>query len=188
MPSGWGDIDTGFPQLKGGRSTEDKLASIQDYLFMLVESLGYTLRNLDISRNMNRVSVDLFSGQLTQPLYGRIEGTEGKLTELGVTAEGIAARVSNAEGSLSSLTLTAQGLQTQVSNVSGQVSSLSQTVYGFELYADNGYNFSYLTLSSGGINFGSAIISFAGMVAFNDLSTSGRTTINGANITSSCIC
>ena len=187
MPGPWGAIDTGFPQFTGQESTDTKIATIQDYLYMLVENLGYTLRNLDIARNMNKNSVERFTGQITDPVYARIEGAEGKLTQLALTADGLGLRISNAEGDISTLTVTAQGLQSQVANANGQISSLSQTVHGFSLSVSNGPDFSYLTLSSNGINFGAATISFTGVVTFSDLSTAGRTTIVGNNITSGTI-
>ena len=207
MPSNWLYIDTNFPAFTGEESTDEKVTTIQNYMFMLVEQLRYTLHNLDLS-NMNNTAVERFTNYITEPVYGRIADAEGNITELGLTAQGLALRVSNAEGDITqlgitaqglgvrisnaeggitSLALTAQGLQTQVSDASGRISSLTQTVNGFTLTASNGSDFSYLYLTSNGINFGSAMISFQGMVTFDHLSQSGRTTINGGNITTGTI-
>jgi hypothetical protein len=186
MPSNWLYVDTNFPVFTGEESTDDKVSTIQNYVFMLVEQLRYTLRNLDL-RNMNQPAVKKFSNYLTEPIYGRIENAEGDITQLAVTAQGIAVRVTNAEGNITTLQITANGLQSQVSAVDGRVTTLKQTVDGFSLTASNGENFSYIYLTSRGINFGSAKIEFTGVVTFKDLSTSGRTTINGGNITTGTI-
>ena len=204
MPSIWSAIDTGFPKIDGQESTEKKLMAIQDYLFMLVEELGHTLRNLNFSKNFNKSQLNMF----TEPIYASIGDAEGRLTELAITAEGIGARVSDAEGHITELSVTAQGLTTRVSNAEGNISqlsitaagittrvtsaegsitSLTQTVYGFQLTASNGSTSSTLSLSSGGISLSSTTITFSGIVTFSSLSTAGQTTINGANITSGVI-
>ena len=51
---------------------------------MLVEQLRYTLHNLDLS-NMNAAAVNQWEETITEPLYVRIEGTEGQITQLAIT-------------------------------------------------------------------------------------------------------
>lgn len=46
MPNAFMSLDSGFPAFTGAESTEEKLASIHNYLFMLLEHLRYILRNL----------------------------------------------------------------------------------------------------------------------------------------------
>ena len=46
MPSNLLAADTGMPDLGGNGSVEDKLNAIQNYLYLLLENLRYTLRNL----------------------------------------------------------------------------------------------------------------------------------------------
>lgn len=49
MPSNWLYIDTNFPTFTGEESPNEKITTIQNYLYMLVEQLRYTLRNLGTS-------------------------------------------------------------------------------------------------------------------------------------------
>lgn len=207
MPSGMLAVDTGFPTFTDEESTEEKVVTIQNYMYMLVESLRYSLRNLDL-RNMNQKAVFDFSKAITEPIYielgsldesltqistsvdglgVRVSNAEGKITELGVTVDGLGVRVSNAEGDVASLGVTVNGLSSRVSNLNGQVSSLTQTVEGFTLTAANEDSSSLLKLTSGGIVISSTTIRFTGMVTFNDLSGSGTTVINGDNIRSGTI-
>lgn len=126
MPSNWLYIDTNFPTFTGEEETEEKISSIQNYLFMLVEQLRYSLRNLDL-KNMNPAAVERFTGTITEPIYGRIEDAEGNITQLGITAQGLAAKISDAEGNIASLQVTATQLASQISDANGNISQLQQT-------------------------------------------------------------
>lgn len=64
MPSNWLYIDTNFPSFTQKESVNDKVETMQDYLFMLVEQLRYTLHNLDLS-NMNKAAADGFVKTIT---------------------------------------------------------------------------------------------------------------------------
>ena len=46
MPSTFSVLDTGLPAFTGGETTEQKVAALYDYTFMLLENLRYILRNL----------------------------------------------------------------------------------------------------------------------------------------------
>lgn len=46
MPDSMHLLDAGLPRFKGSESTEDKVAAIQNYLYMLLEELRYILRHL----------------------------------------------------------------------------------------------------------------------------------------------
>lgn len=126
MPSNWLYIDTNFPTFTGEEETEEKVSSIQNYLFMLVEQLRYSLRNLDL-KNMNPAAVERFTGTITEPIYGRIEDAEGNITQLGITAQGLAAKIGDAEGNIASLQVTAKQLASQISDANGNISQLQQT-------------------------------------------------------------
>lgn len=228
MPSNWLYIDTNFPTFTGEESANEKISTIQNYMYMLVEQLRYSLHNLDL-RNMNQTAVKQYESYLTEPIYAKIEDTDGNVADLQVTAKGLAGRItdaegninglqitakglsaqisnaqgdittlqatarglstriSNAEGNITTLTATANGLSTSVSNMSGRISTLQQTVNGFRLSASNGTDSSTLTLTSNGVYISSADIYFRGMVTYEDLSGSGRTIINGDNITTGMI-
>lgn len=129
MPSNWLYIDTNFPSFTQKESDGEKIETMQDYLFMLVEQLRYTLRNLDLS-NMNKTAADGFVKTITQPIYAEIKNAEGSITQLGVTADSLAARIGDAEGNITQLQATAKGLSASVSNLNGSVTNLTADVNG----------------------------------------------------------
>lgn len=129
MPSNWLYIDTNFPSFTQKESVNDKVETMQDYLFMLVEQLRYTLHNLDLS-NMNKTATDEFVKQITDPIYGEIKDAEGNITKVALVAEGLAARIGDAEGNITQLQATAKGLQASVSNLNGSVTNLTADVNG----------------------------------------------------------
>ena len=69
MPSNWLYIDTNFPTFTGEEDTEEKVTTIQNYMFMLVEQLRYSLHNLDLS-NMNKTAVDRYETSLSRSTQG----------------------------------------------------------------------------------------------------------------------
>lgn len=178
MPSNWLYIDTNFPSFTQRESADDKIETMQDYLFVLVEQLRYTLHNLDL-KNMNGAAADAFIKTIIDPVYARIEDAEGSITQLAATAEGLAAQVSDAEGNITKLQLTAQGLQTQVKSLDGSITNLTadinglratvsgkidgseaqtlinQTINGITLAATSGSGGTVFTLSSGGVQVAS---------------------------------
>lgn len=128
----------------------------------------------------------------------------GKISQMQQTAEGILTRVSDAEGNISALEQTAGGIQTSVRNLEGNVSTLEQTanniktsvrnlegdVSVIEQQADkidwiiaSGTSATRFTLTSKMAELIADEIDIYGVVTFNDLSRSGRTEINGDNIT-----
>lgn len=129
MPSNWLYIDTNFPSFTQKESVNDKVETMQDYLFMLVEQLRYTLHNLDLS-NMNKTAADEFVKQITDPIYGEIKDAEGNITQVALVAEGLAARIGDAEGNITQLQATAQGLSASISNLNGNVTNLTADVNG----------------------------------------------------------
>ena len=129
MPSNWLYIDTNFPSFTQKESVNDKVETMQDYLFMLVEQLRYTLHNLDLS-NMNKTAADEFVKQITDPIYGEIKDAEGNITQVALVAEGLAARIGDAEGNITQLQATAKGLQASISNLDGAITNIKADVTG----------------------------------------------------------
>lgn len=129
MPSNWLYIDTNFPSFTQKESVNDKVETMQDCLFMLVEQLRYTLHNLDLS-NMNKAAADGFVKQITDPIYGEIQDAEGNITQVALVATGLAARIGDAEGNITQLQATATGLQASISNLNGSVTNLTADVNG----------------------------------------------------------
>lgn len=129
MPSNWLYIDTNFPSFTQKESVNDKVETMQDYLFMLVEQLRYTLHNLDLS-NMNKTATDEFVKQITDPIYGEIKDAEGNITQVALVAEGLAARIGDAEGDITQLGVRADGLAARISSAEGNITQLGATANG----------------------------------------------------------
>lgn len=129
MPSNWLYIDTNFPSFTQKESDGEKIETMQDYLFMLVEQLRYTLRNLDL-KNMNKAAMNGFLQNIREPIYAKIEDTNKNVNELSITAKGLSTRISNAEGSITQLGATADGLATEIRNAKGDITQLGARADG----------------------------------------------------------
>lgn len=116
-----------------------------------------------------------------------MEDAEGNITTLFQTSDSLTSRVTSAEGNISTLQQTATSLTSDISDLEGNYTTLQQTVSGLRITASNGTQSSTLTLTSNGVQLSSTNVQITGMVTFSDLSTSGRTTINGGNITTGII-
>lgn len=57
MPGSAFAADLQYPDLTRYESTEQKLAAVQDYLFLLLETLRYVLRNLSMEENFNQTEL-----------------------------------------------------------------------------------------------------------------------------------
>lgn len=129
MPSNWLYIDTNFPLFTQKESDGEKIETMQDYLFMLVEQLRYTLRNLDL-KNMNKAAMNGFLQNIREPIYAKIEDTNKNVNELSITAKGLSTRISNAEGSITQLGATADGLAAEIRNAKGDITQLGARADG----------------------------------------------------------
>ena len=195
MPSNILTTDTSFPQLTEEQSTDEKFGVITNYLYMLLEQLRYSMANLG-RENFNDAEFDSIANIITEPVYVQLEGVEGEVASLQLTAQSLTsritdaegnistlqqtsnslmARVQDAEGNISSLQLTAQSLTTRITNAEGEVSSLTQTVNSITLTVSNGEYSSTIRLLMNGIVMSSRTIQFTGMVTFADLEGSGTT-------------
>ena len=160
MPSNILTTDTSFPQLTEEQSTDEKFGVITNYLYMLLEQLRYSMANLG-RENFNDAEFDSIANIITEPVYVQLEGVEGEVASLQLTAQSLTSRITNAEG---------------------EVSSLTQTVNSITLTVSNGEYSSTIRLLMNGIVMSSRTIQFTGMVTFADLEGSGTTVINGDNI------
>lgn len=156
-------------------NTEKQVASLA------VAAEGMSSRLGDAEGNISQLS------QTATGLLSRVEDAEGNISQLGQTVNGLSTRVEDAEGNISQLSQTANGLSSRVEDAEGNITLLSQTVNGLSLTVDNGSSSSTIALVSNGVEISSQTISFSGMVVFSDLSRSGRSTINGDNITTGTI-
>lgn len=208
MPSNILNTDVMFPQLTGGKSTEQTIYEVLNYLYMLREQLRYSLANLGIE-NINPTSFEEIANIITEPVYlqlkdeegnmasliaevdslsSRLTDTEGNVSSLVQTTTSLSTRMTDAEGNIGTLQVTATSLQTSVSSLDGEVTKITQTVNGLELSVTNREDSSVLRLMSGSAQLSSATIEITGMVTFSDLSnTGGKTVINGGNVSTGTI-
>lgn len=132
MPSNLLNVDTGFPDLRGNQSTDEKFRMVSDYLYMLLEQLRYSMANLG-RENFNDTAFQEIAGLITEPVYIQLKDVEGNLSSLTVTAEQLISRMADAEGNISVLQQTSTSLTSQISDLEGNVSSLQQTSQAFNL-------------------------------------------------------
>ena len=117
----------------------------------------------------------------------RITSAEGSVSALSQTVNGFETRIANAEGSVSSLSQTVNGISTKVTNMEGNVSKVEQTADKINWLVKSGTSASNFTLTDRAISLVSSKIDLTGFVTFNNLKTSGQTTINAGNITTGTI-
>lgn len=161
MPGSILNADTGFPKFAGTETTEEKLDTVVNYLYMLLEQLRYSMGNLG-TENFNEKSLIDLQEMITEPVYIRLENDEGQLAQVSATAAGLTTRMSDAEGNLSTLTQTVNGIFLDVSSSAGH---------------------SYLRVMSGSTVISSNDIQLLGLVTFTNLgSTDTTTTIDGGHI------
>ena len=202
MPANWLFVDTQFPSFTGQENLKEQVRTIQDYMYLLVEQLRYTLHNLDLT-NMNDAAVDEYTEMITEPILAQIEDADGNIARLELSQAGLQTQVQSQAGQISSLQQTAGSLQSQIQDAEGnitalqqtttsistlvasqggQISALQQKVDGFYLSVSNGSQSSTITLMSGSAAISSQTIYMTGVVTFTNLSTQGQTVINGGNI------
>lgn len=160
MPTTFQLAEASFPSGEG-KSTEEQLSGIYDYLFVLLEQLRYTLFNLDDS-NFNRSALESFIADISTPIYAKIEDAEGTFSEISASAGELVARIEDVEGNYTKLSATVSGLQTTVSGKvdSGEAEAIAQTVFdqsaeGFTLSATSGSSGTVFRLNYDGVSLAS---------------------------------
>lgn len=123
--------DAMFPDYRPGMDTDAYLRENNNYLFLLKESLNYTLHNLGVA-NFNARQLQTISNIITKPIMMALVGDEGQLTSIQADLEGIKTTVGTVEGNVTTIQQTVEGLSSSVTSIDGKYSSLSQTVSGFE--------------------------------------------------------
>ena len=126
--------------------------------------------------------------QTASSLSSEISNTkDGLNSKIEQTASSLSTRISNAQGDIASLQQTANSLIFTANAQGSSISSLWDAVNGFSLEVSNGAQSSTLYLMSGRTELSSAEIVLRGAVTFEDLAYTGRTVINGGNITTGTI-
>jgi len=92
MPHQLFDADVNFPQFGKDQKDGEKIRIIQNYLYMLLESLRYAFSNIDIS-NFNEAGLDELSKVITEPIEIRLSNNEGEIAQVKIDAGEIAATV-----------------------------------------------------------------------------------------------
>lgn len=98
MPSGLMMADSNFPRFVGGESTEQKISTIQNYLFQLTEQLRWSYANIG-KENFNEKAYTLIAEDIRGPVVKRFESLDLKVT--------------NGEGNTASIQITGDGLKTE---------------------------------------------------------------------------
>lgn len=134
MPSNWLYVESQCPNFNGDETTEEKLAQLQNYLYMLVEQMRYTTQNLDLS-NMNQTALNNWETALTRPIYAQIEGEGERITQLAATADGIQAMVQGQQEDIQDLQESTrdqieviQEVQAAVGEQGGMITDIQGTV------------------------------------------------------------
>lgn len=134
---------------------------------------------LESTGNARRDGTAAVSGQKWQNL-------QGKVLEIQTSVDGLKITAADLAGGLASLELTVDGLRTEVSGkLDGDEAQtlIDQSLKSISLSASTSGTTSTLTIKAGDVTLSSANITFTGFVTFADLSSTGKTTINGGNIT-----
>lgn len=114
------------------------------------------------------------------------QNLQGKVLEIQTSVDGLKITAADLAGGLASLELTVDGLRTEVSGkLDGEEAQtlIDQSLKSISLSASTAGTTSTLTIKAGDVTLSSAQINFTGMVTISDLSTSGKTIINGDNVT-----
>lgn len=135
-------------------------------------------------------TVDGNLSTLSQAVSGfntRIENAEGAVSTLSQTVGGFNTRIENAEGSVSTLTQTVNSFKTRIETAEGNITSVTQTANKINWLVKSGTSASDFTMTDRAIKLVADTIDLSGYVTISALGTAGKTTINGANITTGTI-
>lgn len=126
MPSALQNLDTSFPKIDEEQTTEENLNQVTNYLYMLLESLRYTLGNLGAD-NFNDTELDSIGRWIREPIMVRLEDTEGNIANLDIEAAKLTARLEDAEGNINLINTTATGWYARIESAEGDISTLNAT-------------------------------------------------------------
>ena len=127
MPANWLYMDSKFPDFNGDISTEEKLSQLQNYLYMLVEQMRYTMQNLDTT-NLNQTALNVWEEAITKPLYLLLEGEGERLTQLSVTADGLTAMVQSQQQQVQEVKDAQEDAQNALEGLDQSVQEISSRV------------------------------------------------------------
>ena len=120
-------------------------------------------------------------------LLSSIQTVDGNLSTLSQTVSGFNTRIENAEGSVSTLTQTVNSFKTRIETAEGNITSVTQTANKINWLVKSGTSASDFTMTDRAVKLVVDTIDLSGYVTISALGTAGKTTINGANITTGTI-
>jgi len=72
MPSGFAALKSVLPSLDSNTPVEVRLQKISNCLHMLVRELQYALSSIDLNRDVNKVSREIFAGTISKPMMSSL--------------------------------------------------------------------------------------------------------------------
>lgn len=135
-------------------------------------------------------TVDGNLSTLSQTVSGfntRIENAEGAVSTLSQTVSSFKTRIEDAEGSVSTLTQTVNSFKTRIETAEGNITSVTQTANKINWLVKSGTSASDFTMTDRTVKLVADKIDLSGYVTISALGTAGKTSINGANITTGTI-
>ena len=147
MPTSFLTADTSFPRLTEEMPVREQLSRVENYLFILLEQLRYTLSNLG-AENFNDTALKEIGEAIQGPLVSVITDMEGNISTLEQTASSLTTRLDNFNGTSSTIEQTATSLTTRVSNAEGNISQVSQTADKINWVVASGTSAATMTMTS----------------------------------------
>lgn len=120
-------------------------------------------------------------------LLSSIQTVDGNLSTLSQTVRGFDTRIEDTEGAVSTLTQTVNNFKTRIETAEGNITSVTQTANKINWLVKSGTSASDFTITDRAIKLVADKIDLSGYVTVSALGTAGKTTINGANITTGTI-
>lgn len=137
---------------------------------------GFELSVSNVEKDIDTLQEEQASLSLT------VNGFSTRISSAEETADGASNKVSTLEQTVDGFDARVTASTSTANEAKTLASEAKLTAEGLTISASNGTTSSKLSLKSGSTTLSSTDISFTGYVKFNDLSTSGSTTINGSNI------
>ena len=165
--------------------------TVGDILTFSTKRDGETIETLVLNTILSGVQLlkqeliaegDEYRDEVVDDVNAEIVQLKGKTLKILKTVDQYSVRIEVLETGSAELSLTVNGLTTQVENAEGQLSTMTQSANKIE-WLVSGDSESNFTITDKALELISDSITLTGYVTFNDLSKSGKTEINGDNIT-----
>lgn len=139
MPDSLLSLDQHLPRFTGRETLENKVDQVARYEYELLGALRFVIYHLD-TRNFNMTEINKWFGTVMEPydkeigdINRRLEDTEGNITEIKITAEGIETTVRNQQGDISQIKQTADKIQMTVQDQQKNISRIEQTAKAIQM-------------------------------------------------------